>query len=1248
MISSLSALLLLLLITTMVSADTHRIRTTATDSSSVSLIAQTPLTWETVEHDNLRYIRFTDSPVTDITGLPELPAITCLVAVPDSVTPSIEYAFGPELEQSVLPVYPVPTLYVDTTLCTRSIADSFYQDSTAYASTTFWPAERVRLIGETRICDQRLLMIQLYPAQYRAADSTLSTVTSFRISVSWDSTEAVWSSVGMGEMQRIADGSPILGYSPREITYAQVPEYLGVVDAYNGPPSPDDRMPDYLIICASGLFDYQFVEDAIENLAEHRVSQNGFDVATVLTDDIYRDFHDEGEEYLTPGMIRDFTEHMWENWPLASSKKPSFILLIGDHEDTSCASEAWFLPTFEYRAVVDGTPVQHIGNDEWYAYMNGDRQIFNDFPDIMVGRLSVRNGTTAQTDTLSAIIDNIIDLEDPITTPPVTDNRRRILRLAGTGQNDSSDTGIQYYRNWGPGREWTGEFCDWLDYDYYCHYCGDGRDFCYKDGSLLQSEEFRDECVDEFRTGAGVAFYTDHGELHMFSAGLEWSRPYFPYQTDWTKGAPDSTFNNIILENQLTTTYTSYSAPFVLMLCCLAGTFNHTQDQHETRSSHTYFCWWDSQGYDYDFGVDCLAEKMLKNTAVPTAGIFASSEISGTGSYGCYGEGILHGIYHQGFGRIGEAIAYSRLRYADYFLMGDGGCQVTLGQFNLLGDPALDISDNVRYPNKCDLVIHEEDISIGYPVTAAGGFDLPVQLTIHNNGHQNSGSFNTRIVFGDGYTTDTETISCSSINRQDSDVVDLIWNCTSGFTPPRTLTVSVELDYQSSCSDSWRPNNSAVTTVTINDSYPIDDDWPVETPGVVQTTPMLVNLDTDPELEIVVLAGTVLTAYDWDQSVNILWTLSNQGFRSMIQPIAASLDSDLYPEFLLYSTDGLVLVDNDGSSAGLLSGASNVFAAGDMDERSGLEICVSSTDAKTLKLYYWDSTNERFVQISSKGFSYGTDRIPLSMSVSSVSGGTYDDVCYYNGGSSGFPPQEEKSSIEIYNWSSTTHVHTETWNEYGRGSITLPSGELAGTGSVGIPRGTFDSGSTTDDPALIIEPDETIEEVSCSKTNVVSANNLRYGVFADWVAGSGTDTFVLSSERQLTAWDVDGDGFESFPVPEISGTTLGSYVSPTALGNLNGSGNAEALFATSINGYWHLLSYLSNRNILAGFPYILPENVTTKGGFAIGDIDRDGNVEIVFGTDDGFLHCWEFGTCTTGYLPWPQFQHDYGRSGALE
>ncbi len=149
-------------------------------------------------------------------------------------------------------------------------------------------------------------------------------------------------------------------------------------------------------------------------------------------------------------MIRDFTEHMWRTGPWQAARNPLSYFLSVITRTHPVPVKPGSCPRSSTGPSLMAPPVQHIGNDEWYAYMNGDRQIFNDFPDIMVGRLSVRNGTTAQTDTLSAIIDNIIDLEDPITTPPVTDNRRRILRLAGTGQNDSSDTGIQYYRNWGP------------------------------------------------------------------------------------------------------------------------------------------------------------------------------------------------------------------------------------------------------------------------------------------------------------------------------------------------------------------------------------------------------------------------------------------------------------------------------------------------------------------------------------------------------------------------------------------------------------------------------------------------------------------------------------------------------------------------------------------------------------------------------------------------------------------------------
>jgi len=181
---SFCSVLLPLFLAANVLADTHRIRTTLADSSNVSFIACTPLSWDTVSHDGHEFIRFTDTPATDSIGYPELPMITCLVAVPDSVTPRIEYSYGLEFEQPIMPVFPAPSIYLDTTNCTRAPADSFLQDSTAYASESFWPSERVRLIGEMRICDQRLLKIQLFPAQYRAADSTLSTVSSFSISVS--------------------------------------------------------------------------------------------------------------------------------------------------------------------------------------------------------------------------------------------------------------------------------------------------------------------------------------------------------------------------------------------------------------------------------------------------------------------------------------------------------------------------------------------------------------------------------------------------------------------------------------------------------------------------------------------------------------------------------------------------------------------------------------------------------------------------------------------------------------------------------------------------------------------------------------------------------------------------------------------------------------------------------------------------------------------------------------------------------
>jgi hypothetical protein len=88
------------------------------------------------------------------------------------------------------------------------------------------------------------------------------------------------------------------------------------------------------------------------------------------------------------------------------------------------------------------------------------------------------------------------------------------------------------------------------------------------------------------------------------------------------------------------------------------------------------------------------------------------------------------------------------------------------------------------------------------------------------------------------------------------------------------------------------------------------------------------------------------------------------------------------------------------------------------------------------------------------------------------------------------------------------------------------------------------------------------------------------------------------------------------------------------------------LFSTA--GIVYAFNSLGDLITTLGFPISLPGGVDALGGFAIGDIDRDSKVEIIFGTSDGYLHCWELGACSTGYAPWTQFKHDNRRSGVLE
>jgi hypothetical protein len=858
---------------------------------------------------------------------------------------------------------------------------------------------------------------------------------------------------------------------------------------------------------------------------------------------------------------------------------------------------------------------------------------------MMVGRLSVRNGTITQTDTLAEMVDNILALEEPILQVPIVDNRRRILRLAGTGNDSSSDTAVQAYVSWDPNREWTHNFTAWMNYDFQTSYCGDGRNFSSSDGSILASYQFRDNCIDEFASGAGVAFYSNHGEYHMLSAGLEWWPRYIPGDT-LTKGTRDSTFNNYQIENSLTSPDQYYSAPFVLLLCCSAGTFNHTLDEHLNRDSHPYFCRLTefSQIPTYDFGTDCLGETLLKNTAVPVAGVFCGSRYSSTNCYGFYGKGIIEAIYSRGFGRLGDAIQDARLQYEQDFI----NMPEELAQFNLLGDPALDISDRVRYPNSCDLVVYHDDISISeYPVETASGTVLPLSFTIRNFGRQNSGNFITRITFRSGNNTSSYNVNCSSINARDSLQSQFNWACPNWFDPPMDVSVSIEADYQESCTDSWRDNNSASYQVHLNDTYPIDSswlssNWPHSADMIVNTTPILVNLDGDSELEVVVLTGTTLTAYEHNGTIK--WEYHEESLTGITQPLTADIDGNGSNEILCAYTGGIRVISNLGAKISDLAVSGNVFCMGDMNSTyNGLELCVAS--GTTLHLYRWDSSLRVFSEISSQSFTFPEKRNPTSLCCADMGGSALDEAVFCMSGDN---VTQAFNAVLVYDWATATTLFSESWNTVSN-SIHPAVGELAGTSMIGYPLGSYDPASEV--PAELIESSGFTEQ-DCKEGNTEAAM-LQYGVFADWdQTVTGADAFVLPSEMECLAWNEEGLMLDGWATGEYSGAVYSSQISPTSLGRLNNTTFADVLFSTAgivyaFNSGGDPLSFL-------GFPITLPDNVNSYGGFAIGDIDTDSKVEIVFGTSDGYLHCWELGACSTGYAPWTQFKHDNRRSGVLE
>ncbi|MBL7206625.1 MAG: hypothetical protein ISS36_03435 [Candidatus Aenigmarchaeota archaeon] len=138
------------------------------------------------------------------------------------------------------------------------------------------------------------------------------------------------------------------------------------------------------------------------------------------------------------------------------------------------------------------------------------------------------------------------------------------------------------------------------------------------------------------------------------------------------------------------------------------------------------------------------------------------------------------------------------------------------------------------------------------------------------------------------------------------------------------------------------------------------------------------------------------------------------------------------------------------------------------------------------------------------------------------------------------------------------------------------------------------------------------------------------GVLEIVVGRSGGITVYNIIDSQTTSWEID-----------ISGAKFFSII----IADLNEDGFPDIVTADSELGKVFAFDY--NGNIINGFPKNMkPENLGHTSGVAVCDLENDGTIELVAGSQDSYVYIWDLNkNYDESTMDWPMFQHDLQHTG---
>ena len=536
-----------------------------------------------------------------------------------------------------------------------------------------------------------------------------------------------------------------------------------------------------------------------------------------------------------------------------------------------------------------------------------------------------------------------------------------------------------------------------------------------------------------------------------------------------------------------------------------------------------------------------------------------------------------------------------------------------------------------------DLVVNSDVISLlpPYPYSTSGD-EIPIRAKVFNIGGETAYNVDVKftVALGPDNIVYNNTVSFDEIKPRCSVDTTVYW--PTALTHPDfygeigDCDFTVTADPGNAIEESWEYNNESSITKKVA-LYPHEPGWPKRVSRFSQ--PAIADLDGVGSVEIVYASLDSVYVFDPDGNLVSPWP---KYFRGVYGIVLGDIDDNGFIEIVAVSPDSIKVYDYQGNVMSdwsiKIPHSNKVFrgypALGHVSGNQYLDVILFATPTST---QHFDSLRVLVYRYDgSLLYDFGISTLPgiyysNGPSISDVKTGAIDEIVI------SYEPTADRSGVKTCVFDSSGLVDSL---DYGSNQMISALVDLNNDNYADVITGGVDGkirAYDVENNQLLWER-QTEGPINCSP----AVGDIHPGVPYPGVEITfGNDAGEIHLRR-----GINGANIYPWWYTIDRGTMV--RTSP-AIANINGDSYLDIIIGANDN---YIYAFKHTRESISPFPLPL---FGTPSSPIIGDIDGDRKSEIILSSSDGYLHVWENrdSRVTSYLLEWPQFHHDYQRTGVF-